>query len=406
MDSEKIFKSESLLYGIISITVISLLSLSGFVFLPVIKGKWRNRWMQIFIALAVSTLSSDAFLHILPQIVGVHDHFHHDLGHHHHHKELEVKHNHSDHHHHHDHNQLKAEHNHSDHHHHDLLEIKYNYSDHHHDHHHQHHHQHHHHHHHYQRNEHEKSEDSSSTSDGRSMLFKMAAVIGAVYVLYMLEFISASHVASENDGIRLTKISSTTQNHWSDCENGSKKSADDGYVHHGIISGIANEPVIMCGLKSAAFMIIFGDAIHNFIDGIAVGASLAISNQIGIATSIAVACHELPHELGDFAVLIESGLSIPRAMLLNFISSLTAYAGLFFGLAAISVDSAVEVLLAFTAGIFLYVAWLDMLIHLKNEAASTNDKWYITLFLQNIGFVTGFLIMFAIGWYEEVLETF
>ncbi|VBB35461.1 unnamed protein product, partial [Acanthocheilonema viteae] len=105
----------------------------------------------------------------------------------------------------------------------------------------------------------------------------------------------------------------------------------------------------------------------------------------------------------DFAVLIESGLSIPRAMFLNFLSSLTAYAGLFVGLAAISVDSAVEILLAITAGMFLYVAWLDMLVHLKKESASTNDKWYITLSLQNIGFITGFLIMFAIGWYEEAL---
>ncbi|EFO12416.1 hypothetical protein LOAG_16118, partial [Loa loa] len=110
----------------------------------------------------------------------------------------------------------------------------------------------------------------------------------------------------------------------------------------------------MCGLKSAAFVIIFGDAIHNFIDGIAIGASFAISNQVGIATSIAVVCHELPHELGDFAVLIESGLSIRRAMFLNFLSSLTAYGGLFLGLAAISVDSAVEILLAITAGMFLY----------------------------------------------------
>ncbi|VDK88701.1 unnamed protein product [Litomosoides sigmodontis] len=170
-------------------------------------------------------------------------------------------------------------------------------------------------------------------------------------------------------------------------------------------NGIADEPVVMCGLNSAAFVIIFGDAIHNFIDGITVGASFAISNQVGIATSVAVACHELPHELGDFAVLIESGLSISRAMFLNFLSSLTAYAGLFVGLAAINVDNAVEILLAITAGMFLYVAWLDMLIHLKKESASTNDEWYITLPLQNVGFVIGFVIMFIIGWYEEELES-
>ncbi|EFO13334.1 hypothetical protein LOAG_15195 [Loa loa] len=90
-------------------------------------------------------------------------------------------------------------------------------------------------------------------------------------------------------------------------------------------------------------------------------------------------------------------------MFLNFLSSLTAYGGLFLGLAAISVDSAVEILLAITAGMFLYVAWLDMLIHLKKESTSTNDKWHTTLLLQNIGFIAGFLIMFIIGWYEEAL---
>lgn len=56
--------------------------------------------------------------------------------------------------------------------------------------------------------------------------------------------------------------------------------------------------MIFCGLKSAAFAIIFGDAVHNFIDGIAIGASFTVSNQVGLATSIAVAFHELPHELG------------------------------------------------------------------------------------------------------------
>ncbi|VDN84410.1 unnamed protein product [Brugia pahangi] len=58
----------TIFYGCTSITIISLLSLTGLIFIPFIKGKWRNRWMQVFIALAVSTLSSDALLHILPQV--------------------------------------------------------------------------------------------------------------------------------------------------------------------------------------------------------------------------------------------------------------------------------------------------------------------------------------------------
>lgn len=66
------------------------------------------------------------------------------------------------------------------------------------------------------------------------------------------------------------------------------------------------------------------------------------------------------HFSGDFIVLIESGLSIPKAITLNFLSALTAFAGLFIGLAAIAIDNAVEILLAVTAAIFLYIAWIEM----------------------------------------------
>ncbi|VDN92438.1 unnamed protein product [Brugia pahangi] len=59
--------SGTIFYGFTSITIISLLSLTGLIFIPLIKGKWRNRWMQVFIALAASSMSSDALLHILPQ---------------------------------------------------------------------------------------------------------------------------------------------------------------------------------------------------------------------------------------------------------------------------------------------------------------------------------------------------
>lgn len=365
MNGTNIFKSESLIFGFISITVISLLSLSGLVFVPIIKGRRRNRWMQVFIALAASSMSSDALLHILPQIFGVHDHVHHDHGHHH-----------DDHghhvHHHRDFNDFQTDANHSDHHH---------------------------------VHGHEQNPTDAIDSADHSMLFKMTAVIGAVYFLYILEFISASPIWKKKSKQKtIGNTTSPSQIAWTDCETWAcHRSSENSCGHHGAVSGLADEPVVMFGLKSAAFVIIFGDAIHNFIDGIAVGASFVISNSAGVATSIAVACHELPHELGDFAVLIESGLSVPRAMLLNFLSSLTAYAGLIVGLAAISVDSAVEFLLAITAGMFLYVAWLDMLIHLKRESLARNDKWYVTLLLQNIGFISGFLIMFMIGWYEELL---
>lgn len=58
----------AILWGLVSITLISLLSLSGIAFIPLVRSEWRNRWMQMFIALAISTLSSDALLHIIPQV--------------------------------------------------------------------------------------------------------------------------------------------------------------------------------------------------------------------------------------------------------------------------------------------------------------------------------------------------
>ncbi|EYC14530.1 hypothetical protein Y032_0040g262 [Ancylostoma ceylanicum] len=117
--------------------------------------------------------------------------------------------------------------------------------------------------------------------------------------------------------------------------------------------------MIMFG-NSRALVILLGDGVHNFVDGIAIGASFSHSTQLGIVTSIAVICHELPHELGDLAVLLDSGLSMQKALLLNLLSALTAFIGLY---VSILIGESKEVqmwLLAITAGMFLYVAWIDM----------------------------------------------
>ena len=65
-------------------------------------------------------------------------------------------------------------------------------------------------------------------------------------------------------------------------------------------------------LATVAWMIIFGDGVHNFIDGLSIGAAFSESIVAGISVSAAVLCEEFPHELGDFAVLLNSGMNIKQ----------------------------------------------------------------------------------------------
>lgn len=105
-------------------------------------------------------------------------------------------------------------------------------------------------------------------------------------------------------------------------------------------------------------MVLLGDALHNFADGLAIGAAFTESASVGIATTITVFCHELPHELGDYAILVSSGLSRGRALLFNFLSSLTAFIGLYIGISVSTDDTVRQWIFAITAGLFLYIAWL------------------------------------------------
>ncbi|MHB9155554.1 MAG: ZIP family metal transporter, partial [Endomicrobiales bacterium] len=81
------------------------------------------------------------------------------------------------------------------------------------------------------------------------------------------------------------------------------------------------------GVHPMVPLIILIDGVHNFIDGMVIGASFGVSVPIGITTSLAVIFHEIPHEVSDFAILVHGGLSVRRALLFNFLSALTAVLG-------------------------------------------------------------------------------
>ncbi|XP_074622315.1 metal cation symporter ZIP14-like isoform X1 [Acropora palmata] len=159
-------------------------------------------------------------------------------------------------------------------------------------------------------------------------------------------------------------------------------------------------------ISTVAWVIIIGDTLHNLSDGLAIGAVFSEGGNSGvsggISTSIAIFCHELPHELGDFAVLLTAGMSVKEALLANFLSALSCYIGLVIG---IYVGQEGEVrfwIFAIAGGVFLYVALVDMLPELMHSDALQTDP-IVTFLLQNLGLLLGFGIMLIIVLYEEDL---
>ncbi|MBU0611996.1 ZIP family metal transporter [Patescibacteria group bacterium] len=142
-------------------------------------------------------------------------------------------------------------------------------------------------------------------------------------------------------------------------------------------------------------LILFSDGVHNFIDGIIIGASFLVSIPVGIATSLAVILHEIPQEIGDFAVLIYAGYSKKRALWLNFLSALTAILGVFIALIlGKTVEASTIWFLPVAAGGFIYIAMADLI----PELHKTKKVWYSIL--QFLVILVGILIMFALLFLE------
>ncbi|MDQ3955387.1 MAG: ZIP family metal transporter [Actinomycetota bacterium] len=112
---------------------------------------------------------------------------------------------------------------------------------------------------------------------------------------------------------------------------------------------------------------LIGDGLHNFVDGAIVAGSFLVSPQLGIATTIAVVLHEVPQELGDFAILVHAGLKPRRALLLNFLSGLVAIAGAVATLLLDSIGGIEQFLVPFSAGAFIYIASTDLIPELHKE---------------------------------------
>ncbi len=163
------------------------------------------------------------------------------------------------------------------------------------------------------------------------------------------------------------------------------------YHHHGCPEGEECK-----GTKPTASLIIIGDALHNFLDGITIAASFLASFQVGTVTALAVFFHEIPHEIGNFGVLLDSGLSRKAALIYNSLSGVVAFLGAISAFYFLSLfQNFVPYLVAFAAGNFIYIAAADLIPELherfEKEAALS----------QTLSFVLGIsLILLTIKIFE------
>ena len=123
-------------------------------------------------------------------------------------------------------------------------------------------------------------------------------------------------------------------------------------------------------IRPVGYMNLFADAVHNMIDGMIIGASYTVSLRVGIATTTAVVFHEIPHELGNFFVLLYAGFTKKKALFFNFISALFAIAGTVISLlVGARVENFSVVMLPLAAGGFIYIAGSDLVPELNKEVA-------------------------------------
>lgn len=112
-------------------------------------------------------------------------------------------------------------------------------------------------------------------------------------------------------------------------------------------------------------LVVVGDTIHNFIDGIAIAASFIVSPGLGLVTAFSTFLHEVPHEIGDFGILLKSGWKRGRILGINAVSASFTIVGAFLTLAVAESHEFVGMMMAVSAGIFLYLGTIDFLPHIS-----------------------------------------
>jgi zinc and cadmium transporter len=136
--------------------------------------------------------------------------------------------------------------------------------------------------------------------------------------------------------------------------------------------------------RPLTYLILIADGLHNLVGGLFVGASFLVDIRLGITAWLVAAVHEVPQELGDFAVLVHGGWSKPGALLLNFISALSFPLGAVLSY-ALSSHIDVAFLIPFAAGNFLYIGAADLIPEIKAGTQLRKNLFHLTAFVLGLG---------------------
>ena len=139
---------------------------------------------------------------------------------------------------------------------------------------------------------------------------------------------------------------------------------------------------------AAGVLVLIGDSIHNALDGILIAAAFLTSVPLGLVTTLAVAAHEIPHRVGDFALLLHAGMSRPRAMFLNMATGLASVLGgivAYFGLS--KAQDALPYALALAAAGFLYIAVAGLIPGLHRRADPRTSLAQVLLMGMGVGVI-------------------
>jgi len=142
-------------------------------------------------------------------------------------------------------------------------------------------------------------------------------------------------------------------------------------------TGVYSPEAVHGHANASGYLILFGDGVHNFVDGVLIAAAFLTDVHLGVVTALAVAAHEIPQEVGDFAILLHSGFSRGKALFYNVLASLTTVVGGVLAYFSLGVaQAALPYVLAIAASSFIYIAVADLIpgLHKRLEPRATLEQ--------------------------------